>query len=163
MLDLINNAKSEICISQQSIIFMHGPIGGGYSQNIIHALNLALKRGVKINIIISPDHTNNENPNGKDYTGCSLDLLKDQLINNVPVDLQQNLNIKNSQILINNEYKKVANHAKVLISDNIVYVGSHNLYDNSHAECSIVFESDELVDKFKYFYWSPEWWTANSL
>jgi hypothetical protein len=156
VLDLINNATTTICISQQSIIFMYSDlIGCEHSNNVIMALNNALKRGVKINIIISPeDHT--EHTKG-DYTGSSATNLKNRILADTAHKLRKNLIIKTSHC----NKKKVGNHAKVLfVDDLLVHVGSHNLYDNSHAECSILFEGKESIKKFKIEYWDIEWSNA---
>jgi len=57
----------------------------------------------------------------------------------------------------------VANHSKVVIADDqLVYVGSHNTYDASHAEYGVIIDSVNFVSRLNTEFWNYNWNTADT-
>ncbi len=70
-----------------------------------------------------------------------------------------------------NDYQYFPNHSKVVIVDSknpatglvdgkLVYVGSHNTYDQSHAEYGVIVDSKEFVDRLEDQFWNYNWNSA---
>jgi phosphatidylserine/phosphatidylglycerophosphate/cardiolipin synthase-like enzyme len=144
LLEMINSAQKTLKISQQSIMFMYALGQSQFNRDIIDALRKALLRGVKIDIIVSGENTQ---ANGIDYNGMSATRLRQELWG---VD-NSNLRIIN---LLNEQGIISPNHAKVVIKDaRMFYVGSHNLYDASHAEYGVVIAGEDHTKKFLKEFW----------
>ena len=162
IIKMMDDAQISLFISQQATLqlFFSTP----FNQRVVQSLNNALLRGVDVYILSS---SIKEEWVGAGNTGYSGRHNREQtwaylfdaaIAAQIAPDKIAHALFKHLQVLPSaNKLHEVPNHAKVVIADgNVAYVGSHNLYDDSHAEFGIIvgkLASEELVTD----YFSPFW------
>jgi len=144
---LVRQAQDSLIISQQAIMPMNKVLGMtvGHSQfndEMILAIKDALKSGVQVTIIKSP--SGSVAADGGAYDGLSSDQIKNLLD---AVD-DPNLVILVPAKRVGRDIVPSPNHGKVIIvDDEAAYVGSHNVYDASHAEYGVISVNKDFVQK----------------
>jgi len=158
--ELIKAAQKEIFISQQAIFpvnkvpLINVTVGhNSFTDNMLEAIRKQLNKGRLVKIIKS---ASNSKANDKgDYDGLSTNDMKKILTVGVDKKYHQNLEIvvpTNSSDIenINKTGQHIPNHTKMIIIDQdtnnaAAYVGSHNIYDASHAEYGFIVQDEKFV------------------
>lgn len=144
---LIRQAQHSLVISQQAISPMTKIAGftvghSDFNNEIIASIKDALKSGVQVTLIKSPAGFIAADEGG--YDGLSSDDIRKLL----DAEDDPNLAILVPSREVDGNIVKSANHAKVIIVDGkAAYVGSHNVYDASHAEYGTLSQNKEFVQK----------------
>ena len=159
---MIHDAKSAVFISQQAILPLF--LKTKFNTTVVNEIAQAIACGIDVYILTS---STEEEFVGKGAFGYSSKYDREQTFayfHDIMIGLGveephtfQQL-FKHLHVLpTGNRLHQVPNHAKVVIADaNVSYIGSHNLYDDSHAEFGVVlgrFGSQELLTD----YFSPLW------
>ncbi len=175
---MIDVAKNRILLSQQDLVSMN--IGESFdlgtfkykytskshlSEDLMWHLYYAMKRGVKVDVILS------DNSAGK-YQHAKLPVTKGKVHDYIwkkakaegidPSGIEKNVTIRGIKTP---EGKGARNHAKIVIADDMFYIGSQNLYPGGLAESRYIslaefgfvvddkLKAQELVKR----YWMPLW------
>lgn len=154
--------------------------------NVLKALCSAMSRGVAVSLMTSGEMgqpgvypSSFKWPKTPVFPSYSTtEQLKRYLVtvggcNLMDVDNPERLQIRinsNKQNLNANpsDYRYFPNHSKVVIVDSkdqdtgqvdgkLVYVGSHNTYDQSHAEYGVIVDSNDFVSRFEQQFWDYNW------
>ena len=165
IISLMDNARYEINISQQSIRNI-APASTDIQHATCAALGRALMKGVKVNIILS-----SYSGQGVPFLGYAESSLSDSstekcIIRNAKdfynLDVRGalgNLNILRVARWFNYtgyKYGTAKNHVKlIMVDDQMAYIGSENLYYNNHSEFGVIINSRLLMMKLKREYWTP--------
>ncbi len=158
-IETIKHAKKTLKISQQSILFMYGgtlgqQFKGQYSALIIEEIREAIKRNVKVQILISPNKSTAEN--GNSYDGMPPDELRQAILGNVKN--QQYDDLLEIKYTCDQNQDPVPNHTKLVMADDkVITIGSHNSYDKSHAEYTKLIVGKEFGKKLNEEYWDIIW------
>lgn len=171
MIQMINNANRAIFISQQALLqpALHESLQSQFTKNILSALFDKLKEGIDVFLLTSSTNAQYVGDGTLSYSSgysqaalmnhfIDLDKSKDQDRQIIIESLIKHLHVLPTA----NRNHEVPNHSKVLIADDIAYVGSHNLYDDSHAEFGVGLgarASQELLND----YFSALWFTSLEL
>lgn len=169
ILNMINIAQEEVNVAQQSIampLFLQTAVKPynwknhfspyqDTSEAICQAIGYALQRGVKVNIVL----TGNINVEDYNHGEQTLEDLRSYILEKGGLQDGEGseLTIKHAKSRVNGEDSrgKTKLHAKVVMVDRkYVYVGSHNIYYDDHAEYGIVVKSTSFCDRFLDTFWS---------
>jgi hypothetical protein len=162
---MIHKAKTSVFISQQAVLplFLDTTFNTDVVKEIVHAV----ERGVNVYILTSSTEAKYVGEGNFGYSAKfnqleTFSYLFDKMVeykigsgkaNYISDKLFHYLHVLPTA----NKNHEVPNHAKVVIVDGMIaYVGSHNLYDDSHAEFGVILgklASQELVTD----YFSPLW------
>jgi phosphatidylserine/phosphatidylglycerophosphate/cardiolipin synthase-like enzyme len=165
-LSIIENAQKAIFISQQAITKVYDINQTIFNSNILYSLMRAIiKRDVDVYILKS-SNDNRFNDGGNYKSNIERLAMPETFLTWVKSEDRGPLN--DSEIMEKifahlrvldtaNKNHEVPNHAKVLIADaSVAYIGSHNHYDDSHAEFGIVLgskASHELLTDYFMPFW----------
>jgi hypothetical protein len=149
---MIDAAKHSIFISQQAVtkLFMQTT----FNSEIIKALCKAIAKEVDVFILKS---SINEVFVGKGAFGYGSGIQREDMIENLlswatyfKIEANAQKIFAHLHVLDTANFDhEVPNHAKVLIVDGrLFYIGSHNHYDDSHAEFGIIGENDEVLLRY---------------
>jgi phosphatidylserine/phosphatidylglycerophosphate/cardiolipin synthase-like enzyme len=165
---MIEEAKISLFISQQAALQL--VFSTKFNQKIVEGIAHALMRGVDVFLLSSSTVAEVVGEGIASYTGRHNREQSWGFLYDAALALGYNSDdiaeafFKHLSVLPTaNGKNEVPNHAKLVIADgNVSYVGSHNLYDDSHAEFGVIlgrFASEELVSD----YFSPLWLASSQL
>lgn len=171
MVALIIKAKNAVFLSQQRLfplVIAGYQIGHSFNNSIIEALVSAIQRGCHVYILTSSDTVRASGVGILGYRSGFPDqevikifhqkLLAKQVYpatagHAVTAKITRHLHVLPTA----NGVDEVANHSKVVISDaNYAYIGSSNVYDNSHAEFGVILGSPFALQLLQG-YFKPLW------
>lgn len=168
-LTMIKDAEDSIYISQQAIhpiIFKNQ-----FNSNVIKELILAMMRGVDVFILKSS--SKKEIAGEIDAYNSGLDrrhtfqffYQEAMALGGVDKDDLRRKLFAHFYLLDTGKPRiEVPNHAKVLIVDaKAVSVGSHNLYDDSHAEFEVILQNSRLLLDYYAQFWLNSFATATGV
>lgn len=168
IIEMMYRAEKEINIAQQSfkvstpfgdMMFFHE-----IAQRTFSAIAHALSRNVRVRIILSA-----ESDVAQGYGDvCSIPSIFNEICTQGKIS-QSLIGEYISKGLLDvrragdrfdtfdTDFEKIRQHAKLIMVDNQIYVGSENLYYNQHSEYGILINSKNFVERFKNEYWNPAW------
>ncbi len=173
ILNIIDQAKVGLFISQQAVLELYahkwGPFHSygwaNFTVAVVKSLVKAIDRGVDVYILTS---SNAESLVGVGEFGYTSKYSRENFFKTLIKKSNKKLTSERLEKMLNhfhllytaNGEHEIPNHAKVVVADGQVgYIGSHNLYDDSHAEFGIIvgpFGSQQILTH----YFAPMWYSS---
>ncbi len=156
--ELIKSAQETVFISQQAIFPMNKiplinvTVGhNAFTSSMLEAIRNQLNKGLNITIVKSANMSKDKD--NADYDGLSTGDMKKILLVGVNSKYSENLKVvapTDSKDKASTTGKHIPNHAKMIIIDQgmknaAAYVGSHNIYDASHAEYGFIVQDQKFA------------------
>ena len=156
--ELIKSATKTIFISQQAIFPMNKvplinvTVGrNAFTDSMLEAIRSQLNKGQEVTIVKSANMSKDKD--NADYDGLSTGDMKKILLVGVDSKYSKNLTVvvpTDSSDKNSTTGKHIPNHAKMIIIDQgtnnaAAYVGSHNIYDASHAEYGFIVQDQKFA------------------
>jgi phosphatidylserine/phosphatidylglycerophosphate/cardiolipin synthase-like enzyme len=161
MFAMLANAQQQIDVAQQSIGFIPGKHQGKFTDTgdeFCRMIAQALKRGVRVNIILSGRENMGDFINHISQPALTQYIKNVGELTDVQLDLLTIRAAKNRFDRQGSSAGKTRLHAKAIIVDEqMVYLGSQNLYYDNHAEFGVIIHNKAFAQRFKQQFWQGLW------